>query len=74
MHLLFYQINEKPSRQPLTMAQQCSEMKDQFTDKMIKQQSTAVKGSDVTQPTGVNTLLADHHQHGPTKVLLILST
>ena len=54
------------------MAQQCSEMKDQFNDKTVKQQPTAVKGSDVTHPTGVNTLLADHHQQGPTKVLFIL--
>ena len=64
----FQQLNEKPSRQPLTMGQQCSEMRDQFTDKMLEQQSTGVGGSNTIQPTGVDTLLADHHQHGPIKV------
>ena len=47
------------------MGQQCSEMRDQFTDKMLQQQSM---GSNTIQPTGVDTLLADHHQQGPTKV------
>ena len=50
------------------MGQQCSEMRDQFTDKMLEQQSTGVGGSNTIQPTGVDTLLADHHQQGPTKV------
>ena len=50
------------------MGQQCSEMRDQFTDKMLEQQSTVVRGSNTIQPTGVDTLLADHHQQGPTKV------
>ena len=54
------------------MGQQCSEMRDQFTDKILEQQSTAVRGSNTIQPTDVDTLLADHHQQGPTKVYLLL--
>ena len=50
------------------MGQQCSEMRDQFTDKMSEPQSSSVRGSNAIQPTGVDTLLADHHQQGPTKV------
>lgn len=58
-------LNEKPSRQPLTMGQQCSEMRDQFTDKV--EQST---GAITIQPTCVDTLLTDHHQQGPTKEMI----
>ena len=54
------------------MDQQCSEMRDQFTNKMLEQQSPSVRGSNAMQPTGVDTLLADHHQQGPTKVYRVI--
>ena len=52
------------------MAQQCSEMKDEFTDKILEQQPSSVRGSNTLHPTSIDTLLADHHHQGPTKVLL----
>jgi len=43
------------------MGQQSSEMRDQYCDK-----TGPSDGGDV--PSNLDTLLADHHQQGPTKV------
>ncbi|XP_065912944.1 stabilizer of axonemal microtubules 3-like [Dysidea avara] len=60
-------LNEKPYRQPLTMGQQTSEMRDQYYDKTDQEQYQSDMGGVVSN---VDTLLADHHQQGPTKEMI----
>ena len=47
------------------MGQQTSEMRDQYYDKTDQEQYQSDMGGVVSN---VDTLLADHHQQGPTKV------
>ena len=61
---LFNQLTEKSCRRPLTMANQCSEMKAQY-----KAEPEAI--SRVVAPTAAHPqppVLSDHLKEGPTKV------